>query len=87
MNDDRPAWQQHALCVLERHPVDMFFTGQGEPTEPAKAVCRRCPVREDCLDHALTPPVERFGVWGGLSERERRRLRRTRHQARQAGAA
>ena len=55
------AWQQHALCA------------QTDPE--AKAVCQACQVREDCLEYALAND-ERFGIWGGMSERERRRLRR-----------
>jgi len=66
----------------------LFFPGRGESTTDAKAICARCPVRQECLDYALDH-TERFGIWGGLSERERRRIRRQRHQAaaRQDGAA
>lgn len=56
-----------------------FFPERGEPTGPAKAVCRGCPVREACLEYALAAG-ETFGIWGGMSERERRRLRRQRRQ-------
>lgn len=65
-------WKRDALCV-ERTDVE-FFVGRGEPTEPAKAVCRSCIVRAECLDYALENGIK-HGVWGGLSERERRRLR------------
>lgn len=54
---------------------ELFHPGRGESTEPAKAVCSDCPVRLACLDYALAHR-ERHGVWGGLSERERRSLRR-----------
>ena len=56
---------------------DLFFPDRGESLEPAKAVCAGCVVREECLEHALRVG-ERFGVWGGTSERERRRIRRQR---------
>lgn len=61
--------------------ADLFFPTQGEDTRAAKAVCNRCVVRAECLAYALTPPVERYGLWGGLSERERRRLRQGRRTA------
>lgn len=56
---------------------EMFYPGRGESTREAKAVCAQCGARDECLDHALANN-ERFGVWGGTSERQRRRLRRTR---------
>lgn len=55
--------------------LDVFFPERGAPTEEAKAVCRDCPARFDCLRGALARR-ERFGIWGGVSERERRILRR-----------
>jgi WhiB family transcriptional regulator, redox-sensing transcriptional regulator len=70
----RPEWQRRAAC----HGVDpdLFFTERGGSTKEAKEVCHGCAVREQCLDYALTDTGERFGIWGGLSERERRLLRR-----------
>jgi WhiB family transcriptional regulator, redox-sensing transcriptional regulator len=59
---------------------DIFFPDRGQSLEPAKRMCADCVVRDECLEHALTSG-ERFGVWGGTSERERRRLRRTRRIA------
>jgi WhiB family redox-sensing transcriptional regulator len=56
---------------------DVFFPDRGESLEPAKQVCAECVVRDECLEHALANG-ERFGVWGGTSERERRRIRRQR---------
>ncbi len=64
-------WQDRALCA-ETDP-EAFFPEKGESTAPAKHVCHSCPVRPQCLRSALENR-ERFGVWGGLSERERRRL-------------
>ena len=55
-------------------------------TREAKEVCRGCVVREDCLEYALQNG-EKFGIWGGMSERERRRIRRQRALARAAAAA
>lgn len=70
-----PRWMPSAGC----RGVDpaLFFPGLGEDTGPAKAVCRGCPVRAECAEFALDT-VQREGVWVGLSERERRRLRRAR---------
>ena len=59
---------------------DIFFPDRGESLRPAKAVCEDCIVRDECLEFALDNR-ERFGVWGGTSERERRRLRRARRDA------
>ncbi len=68
------AWQQQALCA--QTDPEAFFPEKGGSTREAKAVCQSCQVREQCLEYALVND-ERFGIWGGLSERERRRLRRT----------
>lgn len=73
--DERPEWQASAACAGV--DPDLFFPERGESTAAAKAVCRICPVRLVCLEHALAEG-ERQGVWGGMSERERRRLRRHR---------
>ncbi|MFJ9536151.1 WhiB family transcriptional regulator [Streptomyces sp. NPDC101225] len=71
-------WREHAACRSE--DPDLFFPiGTSGPslmqTEQAKAVCKRCPVREECLRWALDT-AECVGVWGGTSELERRALRR-----------
>ena len=68
-------WQERANC-LGVDP-DLFFPERGASTKEAKEVCRGCVVREDCLEYALANG-EKFGIWGGLSERERRRIRRQR---------
>lgn len=73
-----PAWTEQALCA--EVDTDLFFPDKGAPTADAKRMCRGCPVRLDCLTYALDND-ERHGVWGGLSERERRRLNTTRRAA------
>ena len=81
--DDDRAWQDQANC-LGVDP-DLFFPERGASTREAKEVCRGCEVRQQCLDYALANG-EKFGIWGGLSERERRRLRRQRAQANRSTA-
>jgi len=68
-------WQDDANC-LGVDP-DLFFPERGASTREAKEVCRGCVVQGDCLEFALQNG-EKFGIWGGLSERERRRIRRQR---------
>lgn len=82
-NEPEESWQNYANC-LGVDP-DLFFPERGASTKEAKAVCKACVVREDCLEYALENS-EKFGIWGGLSERERRRLRRARALARAAAA-
>lgn len=53
----------------------MWFPAKGEATGPAKRVCARCPVLSECQAWVLGLDHEEFGVWGGMSERERRQLR------------
>jgi len=76
---DEQGWQLYANC-LGVDP-DLFFPERGASTKEAKSVCKGCVVREDCLEYALANG-EKFGIWGGLSERERRRIRRQRALAR-----
>lgn len=70
-------WQDGANC-LGVDP-ELFFPERGTSTKEAKDVCRGCIVREQCLEFSLQNG-EKFGIWGGLSERERRRIRRQRAQ-------
>jgi WhiB family transcriptional regulator, redox-sensing transcriptional regulator len=67
------AWQVDALCA--QTDPEAFFPEKGGSTRDAKKVCAACNVKQDCLDYALAND-ERFGIWGGLSERERRKLKR-----------
>ncbi len=66
-------WQARALCA--QTDPEAFFPEKGGSTREAKRVCLSCEVRVDCLEYALAND-ERFGIWGGLSERERRRLKK-----------
>jgi WhiB family redox-sensing transcriptional regulator len=66
-------WASEAKC-LNADP-DVFFPEKGGSTREAKRICSECPVRDECLEYALEED-ERFGIWGGMSERERRKLKR-----------
>ena len=72
---ERPEWQHYGAC--RGIDPDLFFPERGESTREAKAVCKTCPVEAACLEFALRNG-EKFGIWGGMSERERRRIRRQR---------
>jgi WhiB family transcriptional regulator, redox-sensing transcriptional regulator len=73
--DDEGAlsWQERALCA--QTDPEAFFPEKGGSTREAKKVCLSCDVRGECLEYALAND-ERFGIWGGLSERERRKLKK-----------
>lgn len=71
----RPEWMARAAC--RGLDTDMFFPRRGGDPEPAKRVCATCPVAEDCLDWALETG-QRGGIFGGLSERARRQVKRRR---------
>jgi WhiB family redox-sensing transcriptional regulator len=66
-------WTQEALCA-ETDP-ERFFPDKGKSAAPAKEICALCDVAAQCLEYALRND-ERFGVWGGKSERERRAMKR-----------
>lgn len=66
-------WQERALCA--QTDPEAFFPEKGGSTREAKKICLSCEVRVECLEYALEND-ERFGIWGGLSERERRRLKK-----------
>ena len=72
-DDAALAWQERALCA--QTDPEAFFPEKGGSTREAKKVCARCDVRAECLEYALAHD-ERFGIWGGLSERERRKLKK-----------
>ena len=66
-------WAERALCA--QTDPEAFFPEKGGSTREAKKVCLGCDVRSECLEYALAND-ERFGIWGGLSERERRKLKK-----------
>ncbi|CAN5139673.1 hypothetical protein BH20ACT5_BH20ACT5_22810 [soil metagenome] len=70
---EEPDWQERALCA--QTDPESFFPEKGGSTREAKKICTGCEVKSECLEYALAHD-ERFGIWGGLSERERRRLKR-----------
>jgi WhiB family redox-sensing transcriptional regulator len=70
---DNTDWMRDGLCA--QTDPEAFYPAVGENATDARAVCAACPVRSQCLAYALEHD-ERFGVWGGTSERERRALRR-----------
>lgn len=73
LDDGVLAWQDRALCA--QTDPEAFFPEKGGSTREAKRVCASCEVRSECLEYALSND-ERFGIWGGLSERERRKMKR-----------
>jgi WhiB family transcriptional regulator, redox-sensing transcriptional regulator len=72
-----PNWRDHAAC--RGIDPELFYPVTDEEAGTAKEICGRCPVRTACLEHALVAR-ERDGVWGGATERERRRLIRQRRR-------
>jgi WhiB family redox-sensing transcriptional regulator len=72
-DEDDDQWQERGLCA--QTDPEAFFPEKGGSTREAKRICQGCEVRDRCLEYALAND-ERFGIWGGLSERERRRLKR-----------
>lgn len=73
------SWMEQANC--QGLDPDLFFTERGESAKEAKEVCRGCTVRAECLEYALVNG-EHHGIWGGLSERERRKIRKHRNAQR-----
>ena len=74
--DPATSWQDDGACLRYAGVVD-FFPARGESADAAKAICASCEVRPQCLDFSLRMKIM-HGVWGGLDERERRRVRRLR---------
>lgn len=72
------SWQDLAHC--RGADPDLFFPERGASTRTAKSICRECTVQAECLEYAVTSG-EKFGIWGGMSERERRRIRKERQIA------
>ncbi len=76
MNDED--WTLSALCA-EVGDTDLWYPERGGSNREAKQVCMACPVRIDCLEYALARSEE-WGIWGGLSEGQRRQLKRERRE-------
>ncbi len=74
-NDLAAGWKNYANCLGV--DTDLFYPERGASTEEAKAVCQSCVVHEECGTYALNNG-EKFGIWGSMSERERRRIRQGR---------
>jgi WhiB family transcriptional regulator, redox-sensing transcriptional regulator len=71
-------WMEQAVC--RGAAPSSFFPSDGSGVEAAQRICDHCPVRAECLEYALEHRIE-HGVWGGASERERRRILRTRRHS------
>ena len=70
-----PVWRKNANHSCKGMGFDIFFPNDGEGTQAAQAICETCPVKTLCLNYALAQPEE-YGVWGGVSERRRKIMRR-----------
>ena len=77
------SWMARGLCAQQ--PPDTFFPSDGVGVEVARRICADCPVKEPCLEHALRNRID-HGVWGGCSERERRRILKRRRLEAEAEA-
>jgi WhiB family transcriptional regulator, redox-sensing transcriptional regulator len=71
-----PAFFAEAACISA--DPDVFFPDKGEHSEEAQAICGACPVRVDCLEYAIAEDIH-DGVWGGVTERKRQRMRARYH--------
>jgi WhiB family redox-sensing transcriptional regulator len=69
-----PEWMGDALCA--QVDTELFFPEKGASSREARKVCKSCPVRKECLEFSVKTG-QRFGVWGGQSERERRKIKRS----------
>jgi WhiB family transcriptional regulator, redox-sensing transcriptional regulator len=77
-NTNAMVWRQRAAC--RGVDPDIFYPMSDEDAEDAKAICAQCPVKTACLEWALSSR-EKEGVWGGATERERRRIIRRRRRS------
>lgn len=68
------AWETAALCA--QVDPEIFFPAQGEPGREAQRVCLSCPVLQECRVRALSFETEQWGVWGALTQRQRRKIKR-----------
>ena len=77
-------WMAKGLCA--DHPPALFFPSDGMGVEVARKICAECPVKDPCREYALEQRID-HGVWGGTSERERRRILRARRLAAEGAEA
>ena len=70
-DDSATAWMAQGAC--RNYPPAVFFPSDGVGVDRARKICATCPVVNECLEHALAERID-HGVWGGCSERERRRI-------------
>jgi WhiB family transcriptional regulator, redox-sensing transcriptional regulator len=75
--DEPQDWRDFALC--REFDPDLWFVEKGGDARPAKRICGKCPSRPDCLEYALETD-QRFGIYGGKSDGERRKLKRQRQE-------
>lgn len=75
--DSVTAWMSAGNC--RNYPPNVFFPSDGVGVDRARKICVDCPVLDQCLEYALEQRIE-HGVWGGCSERERRRILKRRRQ-------
>lgn len=78
MDDRQPEWMADGSC--RNYPAAAFFPSDGGGVDAARQICASCRVAEQCLEYALVQRIE-HGVWGGCSERERRRILKKRRDA------
>lgn len=83
-NEFETQWMALGNCAEQ--PPSTFFPSDGVGVEVARKICAECPVKSECLEYALTNKID-HGVWGGTSERERRRIHKRRAAERLATAA
>jgi WhiB family redox-sensing transcriptional regulator len=77
-------WMASGLCADQ--PPEKFFPSDGVGVDVARRICAECPVKEPCLEHALRNRID-HGVWGGCSERERRRILKRRRLEAEAASS
>ena len=78
-------WREAAACLGA--DLDWFFSQAGQHGDAARALCRRCPVRSECLEEALSLPSGRdFGIRGGMSKKARDAIRKRRKTERRLSA-
>ena len=78
MIDTTVSWRDKAAC--RGSDPDIFYPVNEDDADEAIAICMACPVREPCLEYALVAR-ERYGVWGGTTEKDRRRIWRKRRRS------